>query len=215
MRNIFHAQLDALSGGIADLCDRTGSAMNDATCALLQADVHAAEEVIERHHDITYLSGLLEADALTILARQAPVAGDLRAVVSALKDLADVRRMGALATHIARIGRLRHPAKAVPDEVEGYVAEMGRIAVQIAGDTKSVVLSRDPERAAQLGVDDEAMDELHRQLFSRVLNPAWTHGTVTAVDVTLLSRYFERFADHAVDIANRVIYQATGARRRE
>ncbi|OBC09012.1 phosphate transport system regulatory protein PhoU [Mycobacterium sp. 852013-50091_SCH5140682] len=215
MRNIFHAQLDALSGGIADLCDRSGSAMNDATCALLQADVHAAEEVIERHHDITYLSGLLEADALTILARQAPVAGDLRAVVSALKDLADVRRMGALATHIARIGRLRHPAKAVPDEVEGYVAEMGRIAVQIAGDTKSVVLSRDPERAAQLGVDDEAMDELHRQLFSRVLNPAWTHGTVTAVDVTLLSRYFERFADHAVDIANRVIYQATGARRRE
>ncbi|MEE6163447.1 MULTISPECIES: phosphate signaling complex protein PhoU [unclassified Mycolicibacterium] len=215
MRNIFHAQLDALSGGIADLCDRTGSAMNDATCALLQADVHAAEEVIERHHDITYLSGLLEADALTILARQAPVAGDLRAVVSALKDLADVRRMGALATHIARIGRLRHPAKAVPDQVEGYVAEMGRIAVQIAGGTKSVVLSRDPERAAQLGVDDEAMDELHRQLFSRVLNPAWTHGTVTAVDVTLLSRYFERFADHAVDIANRVIYQATGARRRE
>ncbi|GAS89502.1 phosphate signaling complex protein PhoU [Mycolicibacterium brisbanense] len=215
MRNVFHAQLDALSGGIADLCDRTGSAMNDATCALLQADVHAAEEVIEWHHDITYLSGLLEGDALTILARQAPVAGDLRAVVSALKDLADVRRMGALATHIARIGRLRHPAKAVPDEVEAYVAEMGRIAVQIAGDAKSVVLSRDPERAAQLGVDDEAMDELHRQLFSRVLSPTWAHGTVTAVDVTLLSRYFERFADHAVDIANRVIYQATGARQRE
>lgn len=161
------------------------------------------------------MSGLLEGDALTILARQAPVAGDLRAVVSALKDLADVRRMGALATHIARIGRLRHPAKAVPDEVEAYVAEMGRIAVQIAGDAKSVVLSRDPERAAQLGVDDEAMDELHRQLFSRVLSPTWAHGTVTAVDVTLLSRYFERFADHAVDIANRVIYQATGARQRE
>ncbi|ORA38772.1 phosphate signaling complex protein PhoU [Mycobacterium aquaticum] len=215
MRNILHAQLDALSGGIADLCDRTGSAMNDATRGLLQADVHVAEDVIERHHDITYLSGLLEADALTILARQAPVAGDLRAVVSALKDLADVRRMGALATHIAHIGRLRHPTRVVPDEVEGYVAEMGRIAVQIAGDTKSVVLSRDLERAAQLGVDDEAMDELHRQLFSRVLNPAWTHGTVSAVDVTLLSRYFERFADHAVDIANRVIYQASGARRRE
>jgi phosphate transport system protein len=210
MRHAFRAQLDALSAGLADLCDRTGSAMDYATQALLEADLQLAEEVIDRYHDINYLCSLLESDALVILARQAPVAGDLRAVVSSLKDVADIQRMGALATHIARISRRRHPAIAVPDEVAGYFTEMGRIAVKLSVDTKNVVLSHDPEHAAQLNVDDEAVDDLHRQLFGRVMDPNWAYGTMTAVDVTLLSRYYERFADHAVDIANRVIYQATG-----
>lgn len=89
---------------------------------------------------------------------------------------------------------------------------MGRIAVRISDDTKSVVLCGDPEQAAQLRADDEAMNDLHQHLFTRVLDPGWSHGTTAAVDVTLLSRYYERFADHAVDVADRVIYQTTGAR---
>jgi phosphate transport system protein len=214
MRDAFRAQLDALNGAIADLCDRTGSAMEHATEALLHADLPIAEDVIDRYNDISYLCTTLESDALMILARQAPVAGDLRTVVSSLKDVADMQRMGALATHVARISRRRHPAIAVPGEVADYFSEMGRIAVRLSGDTKQVVLSRDPDHAAQLNIDDEAMDELHRELFARVMNPGWSHGTMTAVDVTLLSRYYERFADHAVDVANRVIYQTTGNYRR-
>jgi phosphate transport system protein len=214
MRHAFRAQLDALNGGIADLCDRAGSAMDHATEALLHADLHIAEDVIDRYNGINHLCTLLESDALVILARQAPVAGDLRAVVSSLKDVADTQRMGALATHVARISRRRHPAIAVPREVADYFGEMGRIAVRLSGDTRKVVLSRDPDQAEQLNIDDEAMDELHRELFARVMNPGWSHGTMTAVDVTLLSRYYERFADHAVDIANRVIYQTTGKHQR-
>ncbi|OBC06246.1 phosphate transport system regulatory protein PhoU [Mycobacterium sp. 852013-50091_SCH5140682] len=213
MRTVFHHQLDELKAGIAGLCERTGNSMADATAALLQPNLQIAEEVIDRYRDITHECTRLEADAFTILARQAPVAGDLRAVVSTLKDVADMGRMGALATHIARIARRRHPNLAVPVDVVLHFAAMGRIAVRISEDTKHVVLANDPDQAAQLRADDEAMDDLHRHLFTTVMDPTWTHGTATAVDVTLLSRYYERFADHAVEVADRVIYQTTGAHR--
>lgn len=212
MRTVFHQQLDDLNAGIAALCDRSGAAISNATQALLKSDLQIADSVISSYGHIARHCESLEAKAFVILARQAPVAGDLRAVVSSLNDLADIERMGALATHVASISRLRHPQVAVPGQVAGFVTEMGRIAARICEDTKSVVYSRDPERAAQIATADEAMDDLHRHLFTEVLDHHWAHGTTAAVDVTLLSRYYERFADHAVDIANRVIYQTTGNR---
>jgi phosphate transport system protein len=118
--------------------------------------------------------------------------------------------MGALALHVAKTARRRHPAHAIPDDVSDYFVEMGRIAVNIGHDAKDVVLSRDPYKAAQLDNDDDAMDEIHRHLFTIVLDRQWPHPVATAVDVTLLSRYYERFADHAVEIGRRVIFQATG-----
>lgn len=126
-------------------------------------------------------------------------------MVSALKNVADAERMGALALHVAKIVRRRHPVTAVPDEVRDDFAEMGRIAVRIGNDAKHVVLEHDSATAAQVALDDETMDDLHRHLFSVVMNSDWPHGAATAVDVTLLSRYYERFADHAVEIAGRVI----------
>jgi phosphate transport system protein len=211
MRTAFHEQLEALSTGIADICGLTGQAMQDATHALLNADLALAEDVIDRHNEIAYRCTRLEADVFRVLALQAPVAGDLRAVVAALQDVADAQRMDALAVHVAKISRLRHPEAAVPDEVSGYFAEMGRIAVRLGDDTKDAVLSHDPHKAAQLSIDDQAMDNIHRQMFTIVSDHDWPHGTAAAVDVTLLSRYYERFADHAVEIARRLIYQTTGA----
>ena len=210
MRTAYHHQLEALNTGIADLCGLTGQAMQVATHALLHADLALAEDVIDRHHEIARQCEQLEADAFTVLALQAPVAGELRAVVSALQNVADAHRMGALARHIAKITRRRHPEAAVPDQVSGYFADMGRIAVRLGNDTKAAVLSHDPHKAAQLSTDDHAIDEIHRQLFTIVSDHNWPHGTAAAVDVTLLSRYYERFADHAVEIARRVIYQTTG-----
>ena len=139
------------------------------------------------------------------------MAGDLRAVVAALKNVADADRMGALALHVAEIVRRRHPAHALHEEVNGYFAEMGRIAVDLGNNAKDVVQSSDPRKAAQLRHDDDAMDELHRQLFSLLMDRGWKHGIAAAVDVTLLGRYYERFADHAVEIGRRVIFQATGS----
>lgn len=210
MRAAFHEQLVALRAGTADLCGLTGHTLHRATDALLHADLILAEDVISEDDEITYRRTQLEADVFTVLALQAPVAGDLRAVVSALKDVADVERMGALALHVAKIARRRHPATAVPKDVSGYFAEMGRIAVRLGDDTKDVVLSQNPTKAKQLADDDIAMDDIHRHLFTVVTASDWPYGTATAVDVTLLSRYYERFADHAVDIGRRVIYQMTG-----
>ena len=210
MRTAFHQQLAALTRGIADMCGLAGTAMQQATQALLEADIVSAEIVISDHHNFAIRAAETESDAFTLLALQAPVAADLRAVFSSLRNVADVDRMYALALHVAKNARRRHPAHAISDDVSDYFVEMGRIAVNIGHDAKDVVLSRDPYKAAQLDNDDDAMDEIHRHLFTIVLDRQWPHPVATAVDITLLSRYYERFADHAVEIGRRVIFQATG-----
>ena len=210
MRTAFHEQLDALTRSIGDMCGLAGTAMEQATQSLLEADIVLAEIVIT-NQELAFQAAEAESDAFTLLALQAPVAADLRAVVSSLQNVADVDRMRALALHVAKTARRRHPTHAIPDDVSDYLAEMGRIAVNIGHDTKDVVLSGDPDKAAKLADDDDAMDELHRHLFTVLMDHQWPHPVATAVDVTLLSRYYERFADHAVEIGRRVIFQATGA----
>ncbi len=210
MRNAFHQQLDDLVVGIADLCGAAGEAMESATQALLQADLLLAEQVITDHELIVQRTRKSEERALTVLALQAPVAGDLREVVSALKNIADVDRMAALALHVAKLTRRRHPENVLPEEVNGYFTEMGRIAVDMGSAVRQVVLSKDAHRAEQLADDDDDMDNLHRHLFSVLMDREWKHGVAAAVDVTLLGRYYERFADHAVEIGRRVIFSATG-----
>jgi phosphate transport system protein len=210
VRHAFHQQLDDLTAGIADMCGSAGQAMEAATQALLQADLVLAEQVITNHEAVVQQARKTEEQALTVLALQAPVAGDLRAVVSALKNIADVDRMAALALHVAKLTRRRHPQKVLPEEVNGYFTEMGRIAVDMGSSVKQVVLSTDTNRAEQLADDDDDMDNLHRHLFSVLMDREWKHGVSAAVDVTLLGRYYERFADHAVEIGRRVIFSATG-----
>jgi phosphate transport system protein len=210
VRTAFHQQLDDLTVAIAEMCGSTGHAMEYATQALLQADLLIAEQVITEHDGIVQRARKTEEQALTVLALQAPVAGDLRAVLAAVKNLADVDRMAALALHIAKLTRRRHPDEVLPEEVKGYFTEMGRIAVDMGSTVKDVVLSKDAHRAEQLADDDDDMDHLHRHLFSVLMDREWKHGVAAAVDVTLLGRYYERFADHAVEIGRRVIFQTTG-----
>ena len=113
------------------MCGLAGVAMERATQALLQADLVLAEQVITDHEQIVALSARAEEAAFVLLALQAPVAGDLRAIVSSIQIVADVDRMGALALHVAKIARRRHPQHALPEEVNGYFAEMGRVAVEL------------------------------------------------------------------------------------
>ena len=184
--------------------------MERATQALLQADLVLAEQIITDYDGMVQRSKEIEEQAITLLALQAPVAGDLRAVTSAVKNIADIDRMGALALHVAKLTRRRHPDETLPEEVNGYFTEMGRIAVDMGSTVKQVVLSGDANRAAQLADDDDDMDNIHRHLFTLLMDREWKHGVAAAVDVTLLGRYYERFADHAVEIGRRVIFQATG-----
>lgn len=211
MRTAFHQQLKALTAALAAMCAAAGQAMQDATTALLGADVVLAEAVIAQHSAMKQRAARAEHDAVALLvALQAPVAGDLRAVIAALQNIADADRMGALARHIAQITRRRHPVHAVPGNVESHFAAVGRIAVNLAITAEDVIERVDPQQAAQLRHDDDAIDELHRQLFGVLMNQQWPRGIAAVVDVTLLSRYYERFADHAVAIGRRVIFQATG-----
>ncbi|HEX9177857.1 MAG TPA: phosphate signaling complex protein PhoU [Mycobacterium sp.] len=210
MRTAYHEQLDALTAQLGEMCGMAGVAMERATQALLQADLVLSEQVITDHEQITGMSLRAEEAAFVLLALQAPVAGDLRAIVSSIQIVADVERMGALALHVAKIARRRHPQPALPEEVNGYFAEMGRVAVELGNAAQEVVVSRDPEKAARLREEDDAMDDLHRHLFTVLMDREWKHGVAAAVDVTLLGRFYERFADHAVEIGRRVIFQATG-----
>ncbi|MGJ6122105.1 phosphate signaling complex protein PhoU [Mycolicibacterium sp. Y3] len=210
MRTAYHEQLQGLNDRLGEMCGLAGQAMERATQALLQADLVLAEQVITDHERITEISKEAEEEAFVILALQAPVAGDLRAIVSSIQIVADVDRMGALALHVAKIARRRHPQHALPEEVNGYFAEMGRVAVELGNSAQEVLRTLDPEKAAQIREEDDAMDDLHRHLFSVLMDKEWRHGVTSAVDVTLLSRFYERFADHAVEVARRVIFQVTG-----
>jgi phosphate transport system protein len=210
MRVVYHEQLEALTDEIANMCGLAGVAMERATQALLQADLAAAEQVITDDDQIARMSTQAESAAFKLLALQAPVAGELRAVVTSIQNAADVDRMGALALHVAKVTRRRHPDHVLPEDVNGYFAEMGEIAVDLSNAAQAALRSRDPDRAALVGEQDDKMDDLHRHLFTVLMHREWTHGVTAAVDVTLLSRFYERFADHAVEVARRVIFQATG-----
>ncbi|MCV7345526.1 phosphate signaling complex protein PhoU [Mycolicibacterium rhodesiae] len=211
MRTVFHENLDELNGQLAKMCGRAGVAMKSATHALLAADLSAAEQVITAHDQMVGMRSDAEQAAFALLALQQPVAGDLRAVFSAIQIIADTERMDALAVHVAKIARLRYPEHTVYGEVSDCFAEMGRLAVGLGESAQQVLLTGDPAEAAHLREQDTSMDDLYRRLFSLLMSPSWDHGIAAAVDTALLGRFYERFADHAVEIGRRVVFIATGA----
>jgi phosphate transport system protein len=184
--------------------------MAKATRAIMDKNLSLAEEVITSDEKIDTVQHDLDARIIDIIARQQPVASDLRALITALRMSADLERMGDLAHHVAKVVRLRHPAPAVPDQVIKLVEAMGVTAEKIATKTGVVISTRDTALAAQVEKDDDEMDLLHRQLISALIAPSWEHGVETAIDLTLLGRYYERYADHAVSVARRVIFLVTG-----
>lgn len=215
MRNAYHEQLSALKLQLAEICGLAGQAMDTATDALLAADLDQAEQVVSENGRIVALSGEAWRHAVDLLALQQPVASDLRAIFSAIQIIADVDRMGELAVHVAKIARRRHPNYAVPEEVRDCFTEMGKVAVKMGDSARDVLLSSDPHKAASLREADDEMDALHRRLFTTLMEHEWRHGVAAAVDVALLARFYERFADHAVEIGRRVVFEATGTRAAE
>jgi phosphate transport system protein len=155
------------------------------------------------HHD-------LDTRTLTLLARQQPVAGDLRTIVASIRMSSDIERMGDLAHHVAKLARMRYPACAIPPELVFIIQEMGEVAQRIMTKTTGIITSRDTLAAVELEKDDDAMDKLHRKLFEILLDDKWSHGIETAIDMTLVGRYYERYADHAVSVARRVYFLVTG-----
>jgi phosphate transport system protein len=210
IRSVFQDELDSVSQTLFELSVMVSDSMAKATSALMSKNLPLAEEVITFDEKIDTVQHDLDARIIDIIARQQPVASDLRALVTALRMSADLERMGDLAHHVAKVVRLRHPAAAVPDQLLGLIESMGVTAEKIAAKTGVVISTRDTALAAQLEKDDDEMDLLHRQLIAALIAPTWQHGVETAIDLTLLGRYYERYADHAVSVARRVIFLVTG-----
>jgi phosphate transport system protein len=210
MREEFRSDLAQLSRTLVTMAEAVRRAMQRATGALLKVDQTEAEQVIDRDAEINALFRIVEDKVYDVVARQAPVASDLRVVLTALHVASDLERMGDLAEHVAKTALRRHPAPVVPAELTDVIERMGEIADLLAGKIGSALSNLDAVSAAQLERDDDEMDELERRLFQIVLGPDWPHGVEAAVDAALLGRFYERYADHAVNVGQHVVFLVTG-----
>ena len=210
MREVFQQELREVQERLVEIADLVAESIDKATRSFNESDVSLAEEVITDDHRIDQAAVELDELAITILARQQPVARDLRIVVSALRISASLERMGDMSTHISQLARYRFPDKVVPKTLRPTFAEMGRLDVEIARKLVQLLRTEDVAIAEDIRNEDDKIDALHLSVFDKVLGEKWKGEAVDTVDATLASRYHERFADHAVSISKKVQYLATG-----
>lgn len=210
MRTSYHEELDGLLNSLLHMAELVETALEEATAALFEADLNRAEAVISNDAELDQLHEKLEYECLSLLALQAPVAGELRTVVSAIRMVFELARMGDLAAHVAKIARLRYPNKAVPESLEPNFRAMSETALKMIDVAREALANRDAKEAYGLAGIDAKMDDLRREHFNVLLDESWTDGITAAVDVALVGRYYERFADHAVAVGRRTIYLITG-----
>lgn len=210
MRQLFQQELKELQEDLVKIAGLVHQAMSDAVTAFNKSDVELAESVIARDDEIDEAVKALDEQAIAILARQAPVADDLRLVVSALRISSSLERMGDMAEHVAQLARYRFPDKVVPKSVRPIFKDMGKLDVEMAAMLVELLKTSDLALAEKIRDEDDRVDALHLSVFETVLSEGWSAGTETTIDATLASRYMERFADHAVSISKKVTYLATG-----
>lgn len=210
MRDAYHESLEEIDTQLVEMTRLVGRSMSRATQALLDADLTVAEEVIAEDALLDAVNLEIDERATQIVALQQPVATELRRLLSGLRIASSLERMGDLAVHIAKTTRLRYPASVVPVELRGVISDMGAVAQRIVHQTGAAMAARSVEQAARAVSTDEEMNRLHREMFNIMLSPSWSHGVEAAVDLTLVSRFYERFADHAVTINKRIVHIVTG-----
>jgi phosphate transport system protein len=210
MRTAFYEQLQTLIHEVADMCGQAADALALATEALLNTDLPAAEQVIGHDSDIDELRLHCEQQAYSLLALQAPVATDLRTIVTLIHTAEKVERMGDLARHVAEQARRRHPESAIPADTRERFQQMGQLAVLAARQVQRLIAEPGRTGYAELDDADDLIDGIEKNLLASVSNTEWRHGIRAGIDVALLARYYERFADQAVSIARRLDYAATG-----
>lgn len=210
MRDIFTAELAALGEDLTAMGRLIESAVASAGTALLTADLALAESVIADDHAIDALERDLDERCVRLIAQQQPVARDLRVVVSALRMSSSLERMGDLARHVAAVARLRYPDVAIPEPLLATFTEMHQGAVRLSQRVTEVLASHDVDLAEEIERDDDLLDRLHAQTFGATLGGTQQLTAQQTVDVTLCARYFERFGDHGVSVARRVVYLVTG-----
>jgi phosphate transport system protein len=210
MREVFQNQLADVQNRLVEMAESVTTIMEKASNAFLNSDVSLADEAIALAEANENRALALDEIVIRVLAKQSPVARDLRILVSALRISASLERMGALAGHIAAIARYRYPGAAVPEALRETFKEMGKLDVELGRRVTTLLKNTDVDLARQIQAEDARVDELHRHIFQVVLGDDWKENAMYTVDVTLASRYHERFADHVVDISTKVSYLTTG-----
>ena len=210
MRELFQQELHEVQDRLVEIAELVLQSITDAVEAFNKSDVTLAESVIARDNKIDDAVVALDELAIAIMARQAPVAKDLRIVVSTLRISASLERMGDMAEHLAQLARYRFPEKAVPKTIRPIFKEMGQLDIQVAGMLVELLRTEDVNIANKIRDEDDKIDALHLSVFETVLSDTWSQETEATVDSTLASRYLERFGDHAVSIAKKMVYLSTG-----
>jgi phosphate transport system protein len=210
MREDFQAELSRVNSTLVTMAMAVRETMRQASNALLTADQTMARQVTVREAEIDVLYRVAEDRAYDLVARRQPIADDLRKALTSLQVAAGLRRMGGLAVHVARSALRRHPAPAVVPELYELFRAMSTVADGLVAKIISALAGHDAVLAAQLDRDDDAMDHLHRRLFAVMLSPDWPMGVEAAIDGALLGRYYERYADNAVNVGRHIVQLVTG-----
>lgn len=207
-RDRYQEELDQVIGRVLILFGLVENAIERASRALLDADRELAEDVISADVAIDAICREIEGLAIDIQMRQQPVAGDLRLLIAVHRIVADLERSGDLAKNIAKQVRRRHPEPIMPDSLRETIRSMAQVALELLRQAHQVFADRDPIAAARIDAADDQMDALHRTLLVSMIGAV--DEVETAVELTLIGRFYERYADHAVAIAEQVVYLATG-----
>lgn len=210
MRVLFQQELKDVQDRLVLIAESATAVMEKASRAFLNNDVTLADEALALAEVNEHRALDLDELVIRVLATQSPVARDLRVLVSALRMSASLERMGALAGHIAAIARYRYPGSAVPAALRVTFEDMARLDLELGRKAVNLIRNTDLDLAREIQAQDEAVDRLHRKVFEVVLSDNWHENAMYTVDVTLASRYFERFADHVVDISSKVSFLQTG-----
>ncbi|MBY6537466.1 hypothetical protein HQ325_02165 [Rhodococcus sp. BP-349] len=213
MRNAYTAQLEGLNDDLCALAQAAETAMRDASRALLDGDLLAAESVIARGEALGELGARCEDQAVTVLALQAPVAADLRRVFSAVRISSDLSRMVGLAVHIAEAARRRFPEPIVPDHLLSHFREMSELCLDMSGRIVDALRTSDLGRIDRLSSQNDRVDNLKTTVVDSVSRDDEAQDVMNAVDIALLGRYFERYADQTIDVASRIVFFVSGRKQ--
>lgn len=206
-RKQFNEQLAEIDAKVIRLFALVTEGIAAATDALLADDPSAAQAMADRDTAVDELEADLEDLTVKEIVRQAPVAGDMRYLVSVLRVVPELERSGDLAEHVAQRA-VRGLAPRLTPALRGILEEMGSTAVEMWRAAADAWAERDEEAARRVDTTDDRMDDLHERLVAELLGAEV--DMPDAVQTALVGRFYERLGDHAVHITERVRYLVAG-----
>ena len=212
LRAAYRETLEAFNQDLMTMCDTVRTIMGHASKGLLEQSLDDAETALTLIDELKEIGERCEERSMRLLALQNPVANDLRQVLAAIHLVEYFERMGSLARNIAVLVRQRHPASVYPPPLHGYVEEMTRLVAAMGATTRALLDDPDPDVAVELHTIDEGVDDMRAFLSTLVSDREWEYSTREAVDLSMISRYYERYADRCVDIAGQMVFLVTGLR---